>query len=77
MILHVRVDHKCGERVIKGLFWLVANHSEDVETRENWVSQVDVVVEVLVWLVDTADWVGCSDDRASSLQGSNDASLRD
>ena len=77
MILHVRVDDECGERIILLFIYLVLDNGEDVETRENGVRQVYVVNEVQSVVVGTFQGVGSSYHCAAGLQGGNDACLRD
>ena len=46
MTLHVRVDYEGGKLIIDFLLDLIADDSQDVETRQNWVCQVNIIVEV-------------------------------
>lgn len=75
MVSHVRVDYESGEHIVVGWLGLVLDHSQDVETRENGVSELDVVVEVAVDSVDASDRVRCCDYRATGLKLRDDARL--
>ena len=44
--LHVRVDDEGGQLVVDLLLNLVTDDSENIETRENGVGQINVVVEI-------------------------------
>ena len=68
MALHVRVDDKGCQLVINLLLNFVSDDREEVESRQNRISQVNVVVKVALWPVNASNWIGCSDDRATSLQ---------
>jgi len=60
--LHVGVDNEGCELIIDLLFYLVTNDCEDIETRQDWVSQIHIIVEVELRLVNTANWVSCRND---------------
>jgi hypothetical protein len=55
----------------------VTNDTEDVETRQNRLGELDVLAERHSAVVATADGVGCSHDSATSLQSCDDTCLRD
>ena len=71
MILHVGIDHERGQGIVNIFLRLIPDHAQNVETRENWVCKINVVIEVQLWFVHSSNGIGCSDHRASSLQGSN------
>jgi hypothetical protein len=73
----VRVDDESGEGVVEVILWFVADDGQDVETGENRVGEVDIVIEVLIWLVNTPNWVSGRDNGASCLEGGNNACLGD
>ena len=61
MTLHVRVDDESGKLIIDLLINLVANDSEQVETRKNRVRQINVVIKVELGSVNAANRVGSCD----------------
>ena len=75
MTLHVRVDYESSQLVIDLFFDFVADDSEKIETRQDRIRQINIVVEVELGLVDAANRVSSGDDRAASLQRSNDSRL--
>jgi len=58
----VRVDDESGKGVVKIILWFVTDDGQDVETGENRVGEVDIIVEVLIWLVNTPNWVSGRDN---------------
>ena len=75
MVLHMRIDNKSGEHVILFDFGFVLDHGQNIESTEDRVSQLHVVIEVAVDSVHTSDWVSGCDNGASSLKLGNDTSL--
>jgi len=75
MVLHVRIDNKSGEHVIFLNLGFVLDHGQNIESTEDRVSQLNVVIEVAVDSVHATDWVSGCDNGASSLELGDDTSL--
>lgn len=68
MTLHVGVDHESSQLIIDLFLDFVANDSEKIETRQDGICQINIVVEIKLRLVDAANRVCGRDHRAASLQ---------
>jgi len=71
----MRIDYESGEHVILFNLGFILDHGQNIESTENRVSQLHVVIEVAVDSVDASDWVSGSDNGASSLKLGDDTSL--
>ena len=77
MTLHVRVNDEGGQLVVLVLVHFVTDDGEQVESRQDRVSQVHIIIEVELRLVNTADRVSGCNNRAASLERRNNTSLGD
>ena len=77
MVLHVRVNNEGGQSVINLFVHLVLDNSQNVETRQDRLGEINIVLEVKGIVVVTLDRVGSCDDTASSLKTCHDTSLTD
>ena len=75
--LHVRVYYEGCQGVVFFCVGFVSDHRKDVKAGKNGVGQVNIVVEVFGNIVDAAYRVGSSDDRTTSLKGSDDTGFGD
>jgi hypothetical protein len=71
----VRADNKLGEHLVLNGIDGIADDAEDVETRQNRLGELDVLLEGDGRVVPAADGVGCGDNGTTSLERSNDTSL--
>lgn len=62
MVFDVEVDDKGTEVGVNFFVDLVTNYVEDVETGENGVGEVDVVIEGYLGVVAALERICCSDD---------------
>jgi len=77
MVLHVRVDNEGGQSVINLFVHFVLDNSQNVETRQDRLGEINIVLEVKGIVVVTLYRVGSCDDTASSLKTCHDTSLTD
>jgi hypothetical protein len=77
MVLHVRVDNEGGQSVINLFVHLVLDYSQNIETRQDRLGEINIVLEVKGIVVVTLNRVGSCDDTASSLKTCHDTSLTD
>lgn len=63
----MRVEDEGGERVIDIFVVFVFDNGEEIESGEDGVGQIDIIVEVEVWFVHTTNWVSSSDNRAPRM----------
>jgi hypothetical protein len=75
MVLHVRVDDKGCKGIVILLIDVILYDSQEVESREDWVREIDVVIEVKVLIIVTFDGVRGGDDTTSGLETSNNTGL--
>ena len=71
------VDHKLGQALVFSRVDGVADNTEDVETRQNGLGELDVLTERHGAVVAATDRVGGSHDGTASLQCCDDTSLGD
>merc|ERR1719151_582170 len=77
VVLHVGCYHKSRQMLISHWVNRVPHNTEDVEPREDWLGEVDVLGESHAWVISSTDWVGRGNDGAPRLQLGHDARLRD
>lgn len=70
------IDNESRQCIVFFSVNIVFNDSEKVESGEDWISQVDVVVEIQRLVIVSVDRVCCCDDTAPSLETCDNASLR-
>lgn len=68
MTLHVGVDYEGSQLVVDLFFDFVSDDSKKIETRQDRICQINIVVEVKLGLVNAANWISGCDYRATSLQ---------
>lgn len=68
MVFDMRVDDESGKSVIEFFVCFISNYTENIKTRKNWVSQIDIVSEVDRWVVDSTKRICSCDNTASSLE---------
>lgn len=76
MALHVRVDNEGGKHLILFLVDFVTDDGEQVESGQDRVRQINVVIEIKLSLVDTTNRVSGSNNRTACLERRDDASFR-
>jgi hypothetical protein len=64
----MRVKHESCQRIINGLITVVPDHGQQIESRQDGIRQVHIIIEVQVALVNTTDGISCCDDGTSSVQ---------
>ena len=62
MTLHVRVNDESGKLIVNIFLYFITDDGQYIETRENRVCEVDVVIKVKLWLVNTSDRISRSND---------------
>ena len=75
VVLHVRVDDEGCKGIVIFLVDVILHDGQEVESREDWVREIDVVIEVKVLIIVTFDGVRGGDDTASGLETSNNTGL--
>lgn len=75
VVLHVRVDDEGCKGIVIFLVDVILHDSQEVESREDWVREIDVVIEVKVLIIVTFDGVRGGDDTTSGLETSNNTGL--
>lgn len=75
VVLHVRVDDEGCKGIVIFLIDVILDDSQEVESREDWVCEIDVVIEVEVLIIVTFDGVRGGNDTASGLETGNDTGL--
>ena len=58
----MRVNDESGKLIVNIFLYFVTDDGQYIETRENGVCEVDVVIKVKLWLVNTSDRISCSND---------------
>lgn len=58
----MRVEHKSCECIINLILIVVFDHSKQIKSTKDWISQINIVIKVQVWFVSTAKRIGSSDD---------------
>lgn len=68
MMTTMRIDDEFGQLLI--LHWIVFifDHTQYIETWQNWFGEIDVLGEGHAWIVTSSDWIGGSDNRTTCLQ---------
>lgn len=75
VVFHVRVDDEGCKGIVIFLVDVILHDSQEVESREDWVREIDVVIEVKVLIIVTFDGVRGGDDTTSGLETSNNTGL--
>ena len=75
VVLHVRVDDEGCKGIVIFLVDVILHDGQEVESREDWVREIDVVIEVKVLIIVTFDGVRGGDDTTSGLETSNNTGL--
>lgn len=73
----MRVDNECSKSIVLFLINFIFNDREDIESRENRVSQLNVIIEVQWGIIITLDGIGSGDNTTSCLQTCNNTSFWD
>lgn len=70
-------DHQLGEHLILHRVDCVFHNAKDVESRQDWLGEFDILLEWDGGVVPPSNRVGCGDDGASRLERGDDAGLGD
>lgn len=73
----MRVEYKCSKHVVNLGICLILDNGKDIETREDRVSELNVVIEVAVNAIDSTNRVSSGNDGTAGLKLSNNTSFRD
>ena len=71
----MRVDDEGCEGIVSLFIDVVFDHGKKVESGEDWVREVDIIIEVECLVVVTVNRVSSCDDTASCLKTCDNTSL--
>jgi len=77
VVLGMGTDYEGSQLLISIGVHLVPDDTQNVETRDNWFSEVDVIQESERGIISSADGVGSSNDCTPGLERSNNSCFGD
>ena len=69
--------HVQGKSFVFGLVVLVQEQEDQIETREEGLGEIDILLRRLGWVVPAVEGVGCSKNRSPCIKTGCDACLGD